>query len=147
MVEHCAEYRIVAIIPYVFDFHEKRKIKSWLFSKPAIVVLLVVASFLANSVYALYQKERETATKYAKRQAELAELNAHAAALSAEVEYMQSTRGIEEEIRDRFDVVKKGEQAVIVMEQRHPTTSPAAVTSEAQAEAAESFFSWLFFWR
>lgn len=110
----------------MFDFHEKRKIKSWLFSKPAIILLLAASAFLATSVYDLYGKERATAKKHAERAAELAELIAHADALEAEVTYMQSERGIEEEIRDRFDVVKEGEQAVIILERRPATGTPSA---------------------
>mgnify|MGYP003394712704 CR=1 FL=1 len=130
----------------MFDFHEKRKIKSWIFSKPAIALLLVVSFFLGRSVYERYQKERETAVKHAERVAELVNARTHAAALEAEVAYLQSARGIEEEIRNRFDVTKGGEQAVIVMSDLHSTTSKAS-TETAKTEQDGSVFSWLFFWQ
>ncbi|MBI4086973.1 hypothetical protein HY416_03260 [Candidatus Kaiserbacteria bacterium] len=132
----------------MFDFHEKRKIKSWLFSKPMIAVLLIASALFATSVYERYKKERETAEKHAERLIELDRLKAHAAALEADVEYMESNRGIEEEIRDRFDAVKKGEQAVVVMNEApvtSSTTSAAPVLPEVVS--AEGAFSWLFFWR
>jgi cell division protein FtsB len=130
----------------VFDFHEKRKIKSWVFSKPAIAILLVVSFFLGRSVYERYQKERETSVKHAERTTELAHARTHASALEAEVARIQSPRGIEEEIRDRFDVTKEGEQAVIVMGDLHSTTSKASPET-AQSENSGTVFSWLFFWQ
>lgn len=133
----------------MFDFHEKRKIKSWIFSKPTIFLLLVASFFLATSVYERYQKERETAQKHAERAAELATLQAHAAELADAVAYMQSARGIEEEIRDRFDATKVGEQAVIVMDEVRATASPSLVGS-AKSEGKNTgrrFLSWILFWR
>ena len=101
------------------------------------------------SVYERYQKERETAIKRAERSAELANLKAQVAALDAEVAYIQSARGIEEEIRDRFDATKEGEQAVIIMDDKQPTTSAAftAVPKAEEKQQDKSFFSWLFFWQ
>lgn len=134
----------------MFDFHEKRKIKSWIFSKSAVFLLLVASFFLAASVYERYQKERETAAKRAERAAELAILQAHAAELATAVTHTQSARGIEEEIRDRFDATKEGEQAVIVVDEAHATASPSlAEPVRAKGEDADThfLFSWLFFWR
>ncbi len=141
----CIEHlTIPAIITYVFDFHEKRKIKSWVFSKLSVLVLLALCALLATSVWERYQKERETARNYRERDAELAMLEAQAAALEARVAYIESDRGIEAEIRDRYDVVKEGERAVVVMDAEQ--ASPA-VASEVVAEEEEGFLSWIFFWR
>jgi cell division protein FtsB len=132
----------------VFDFHEKRKIKSWMFSKPAILFLLVISFFLARSVYERYQKERDTAEKHFERAAALASLEARAADLEREVGYIESARGIEEEIRNRFDVTKKGEQAVMVMDERESTSSEASPEAPvAKEKPRRGVFSWLFFWR
>ncbi len=127
----------------MFDFHEKRKIKSWLFSRTSIALLLVASGLLSVSVFERYQKERETAVKYAERSAELVELNARAAALETKVAYMQSTRGIEDEIRHRYDVVKEGERAVIIMDEEKATTTPLPPLPEEE----RGFFSRLLFWR
>jgi hypothetical protein len=132
----------------VFDFHEKRKIKGWLFSKSAIAALVVASLALASSVYGLYRKEREMAQKHAERLVELERLEHHASALEAEVAYAESARGIEEEIRDRFDVVKKGERAVIVMDEVEPKEAAASTTPAplSPPEPEQSFFSRLFSW-
>ncbi len=131
----------------MFDFHEKRKIKSRIFSKPTIALLFIASLFLATSVHERYQKERETAHKQAERAAELSTLKARAAVLEAQVKHIQSTRGIEEEIRDRFDATKKGERAVIVVDGTPSTTVATSTSLPEVQEKKHSFFSRLLFWR
>ncbi len=135
-----------AIIPYVFDFHEKRRIKSWVFSKLSVGVLLLLSALLSASVYERYQKERETARTYRERAAEHAALEAQAAALEARVQYIQSERGIEEEIRERYDAIRDGERTVVVLDAPEPAGQPSRPAAE-QVEKRPARFSWLFFWR
>lgn len=137
-------FRIGHIIAYVLDFHERRKLKSRLFSWPAIAVLLALTIPLGFSVFERYEKERETATKRAERAQELAEHQVRAAALEAKVAYIESERGIEEEIRERYDAVREGERAVVVMA---APAAKAVATSSVSEPMESSFFSWLFFWR
>lgn len=131
----------------MFDFHEKRKLKSLVFSKITIGVLLIASGLLSLSVYERYEKERETAHKRAERTADLLELEARAAALEEKVAYVQSARGIEEEVRDRYGALKAGERAVIVMERPGKQHASSTYAPPTASEEAPSFFDWLFFWR
>ena len=99
----------------MFDFHEKRKLRSVLFSWPTIALLFVASFFLAGSVYERYVKERETAVKRAERAIALADYRERAVALESKVAYMESERGIEEEIRNRYDATKEGERVAVIM--------------------------------
>ncbi len=38
--------------------------------------------------------------------------------LEAKVQYLENDRGIEEELRNRFDVAKEGEQVVILLDRK-----------------------------
>lgn len=128
----------------MLDFYERRKLKAWVFSKPAILLVLVACFFLAQSVHERYEKERETAARTNERQEVLRELEARAAALEARVRYAESERGVEEEIRDRYDAVKEGERAVVIMDAgRRPEPPPPLPLPEPESP----FFSWFFFWR
>lgn len=127
----------------MFDFHEKRKIRNWLYSKPVLVLMLIPIGFLSVSVFERFEKERETAEKRDERQAELDVLNERAAAFEARVDYLKSERGIETEIRDRYDAVKKGEQAVIIV---GDTSTIEYDNSLEENEEDKSFFSRLKFW-
>lgn len=130
----------------MFDYHEKRKIKSWLFSKTAIAVLLIPIVFLSVSVLERYEKERDTREKRAERALELEEIEARAAALEARVEAAESERGIESEIRRRYDVAKEGEQVVVIIDEteEQDATETVPVTTDSEER---SFFDTLMFWR
>ena len=128
----------------MLDFHEKRKLKNIVYSKPTAAVLFVLAILLSMSVFERYKAERETAAKRAERAAELAELESRAAVLDAHVQRLQSDRGIEEEIRDRFEVARQGEEVVVIV---GAADEPEDTTTPVHTEEVPGFFSRLLFWR
>ncbi len=83
------------------------------------------------------------------RKEELETLKQRAGSLEAKVKHLQDERGIEEEIRGRFDVAKEGERVVIILEDEK-TASRTPVSSEGQRTVDEtqndSWFSALKFW-
>lgn len=107
------------------------------------MLLVVLSGFLSVSVYERYEKERATAERADARATELEALRQRSTELEENVRYLESERGIEEAIRDRYDAVRTGERAVIVMEEPR---AAAALTAETVVEDS-SPFSWLFFWR
>ncbi len=128
---------------FVFDFYEKRKIRSWLYSKVTIGLIATLALLVFVSVYKRYQVERQVAERRAAAEAELKELKERAVFLEEKVSHLENERGLEEEIRTRFDVAKEGEQVVIILENENETpVSQAALEPTAEP----SFFSRLKFW-
>ncbi len=127
----------------MFDFHEKRRLKGYLYSMPVIMGLFLFSALLSTSVYARYLSEREMAGKRETLSRELEALKMKAATLEAEVTHLQSDRGIEEEIRDRYQVSKKGEQVVVILEGSED--KKATVTSLLQTEEGKDSF-WSFLW-
>lgn len=122
----------------MFDFHEKRRLKSYLYSKPTIIALFVVAGFLSLSVYTRFGVEREMAEKREAVASELETLKAQASILESQVTHLKSERGIEEEIRNRYQVSKKGEQVVVVLDGEEKSSSTEDTTPQAEEE--ESWF-------
>ena len=100
----------------MFDFHEKRKIRGILYSKLTIGALFLLAGLLSFSVYDRYIVAKEMERKLDLKQVELDALRARASALEAKVRFLGEERGVEEELRSRFDVVREGEQAVILID-------------------------------
>ena len=127
----------------MFDFHEKRKLKGYLYSKLTIVSLFLIAGFLSLSVYTRFGVEREMAEKRESVARELESLQTQANALEAQVHGLQSERGIEEEIRNRYQVSKKGEQVVVVLGE---PTSGATSTAEASTTERATDRWWSFGW-
>ena len=121
----------------MLDFHEKRKLRSFLYSKPAVAVLLAIAVLLSMSVYERYQSERDMAAKRQELEGKLVALKNQAATLEEEVERLKSDRGIEEELRDRFEVAKSGEDIVIIVDGGATTSA----TTSSRYTASAGFWS------
>jgi len=100
----------------LFDFHEKRRFKARLYSRLVIVTLFIIAVLLGNSVWGVYKKERETVTKRQEQAEKLERLKEREATLEASLARLSTERGIEEEIRNRFDVAKEGEELLVIVD-------------------------------
>jgi predicted amidophosphoribosyltransferase len=129
----------------MFDFHEKRKIRRVIHSWPFIGAIVLVALVISLSVYERYTMEREMALKLEKRTEQLALLEVRAKLLEEKVSHLRNERGIEEELRTRFDVAKEGEQVVIILDDDTRGTGATSTKDEGQ-EPNKGFFEMLKFW-
>lgn len=102
----------------MFDFHEKRKIRKVLYSKVVFIILLFIAVLLSTSAYSRFIVAQQTKERLEDRRIDLKALETRAEVLGSKVEHLENERGIEEELRNRFDVAKEGEQVVIILEDR-----------------------------
>lgn len=126
----------------MFDFHEKRKIRSIFYSRPAIAFLILVTCALSFSVYNRYTVAKDMKMKLIERENILKDMKQRAEVLDAQVKYLQDDRGVEEELRNRFDVAKEGEQVIILLDAKEePQPEPRAL------EPIESDSKWYEFWR
>lgn len=99
----------------MFDFQEKRKIRGWVYSKVTIVILFVLVILTSISVVERFKVEREMVEKREEKEQELQALKQRASLLESKVEHLKDSRGVEEELRNRFDVAKEGEQVVVIV--------------------------------
>jgi cell division protein FtsB len=135
----------------MFDFHEKRKIRSLLYSKISVGALLLVALAIGYSALERFSVERDMADRRLNQQLELQELEMRAASLSAKVEELQNERGVEAEIRGRFDVAREGEQVVIILRDEEKNVASSTATNDEGSSRQNdtensSWFSFLKFW-
>ncbi len=134
----------------MFDFHEKRKIRSFLYSKVVIAGLFLVAMALSFPVYNRYTVAQDMKAKLETKRIELEEIKLRAQTLESKVDYLGNERGVEEELRNRFDVAKEGEQVIILLDDREgektnvPENSSAHGT-ENDTESKKSFFDFFKF--
>ena len=99
-----------------------------LYTKPAILLLLLLVIWLGRSVYLIWNRERVADTE---RQAILGQIEAmesRRTQLTTDLALLQTDRGVEERIRKQFAVAKPGEQVVSVV-------LPPAATSTAPAKS------------
>jgi hypothetical protein len=132
----------------MFDFHEKRKIRRVIYSKVFIAAVFIATIFLGMSVYERYSMEREMAAKLDDRARELRVLEERALLLESKVEHLKNERGIEEELRTRFDVAREGEQVVIIIDdaEQKKAENHTENTEENESEADPSLLEMLKFW-
>lgn len=131
----------------MFDFHEKRKIRGWLYSKVTIGVLFALAFFISFNVIERFKVEREMATKRLEQEEVLMELKQRAATLEAKVEHLKNSRGVEEELRGRFDVAKEGERVVVIVgEEKASEDLEALKNPPGEKDGENSFWEIFKFW-
>jgi hypothetical protein len=104
------------------SYREKRQNRAMLYSWPVVIVLFVMAVFLGHSVYNVYKSEQAASIKEKAALSERDEALARKKELLAEVDQLQTPRGVEEEIRTKFPVAKPGEQVVVVVDEKATTT-------------------------
>ncbi|MFC1733185.1 septum formation initiator family protein [candidate division KSB1 bacterium] len=128
----------------MFDFYERRKIKQWLYSWPFLVVLVVVSVFLTHGVWGVYQQEHITRINKNQRLTHLEELEIREKALQKEINRLSTERGIEEEIRQKFEVAKEGERVIVIVE---PPVNGSGAGKETKLNIFERLSNVVIFWR
>ena len=121
----------------MLEFHERRKLKQLLYSKVTLLVLGIVVVFLIVSVFEVYGKERQARMRRAEQERVLADLKEREEALKTELDRLGSARGIEEEIRSKFEVGKEGEELIVIVDAGDETAPP-----KPQKGLWERFLEW-----
>jgi len=100
----------------MLDFKEKRKLKKILYSKPMIIVLGLVFVFMVNAVWGVYKKAKIAHGNKTLILQDFNELKEREEDLSLKIEKLKTDRGIEEKMREKFGVVREGEEVVVVID-------------------------------
>lgn len=120
----------------MLEFHERRKLKQFFYSKGTLVVLAALAIVLGNAVWNIYGKERTSVARRAEREAELTDVTERSRVLAVEIERLSTTRGVEEEVRKKFEVAGEGEGVIILVE-------PPREVTDAPRSRGLSIFGWV----
>ncbi len=125
----------------MLEFHERRKLKQFLYSKGTLVALAVLAVILGNAAWKIYGKERAAAARRAESEAELADLTERTRVLTEEIERLSTARGVEEEIRKRFEVAGEGEGVIMLVESPREASATPRVRGGGFLGWVRNFFS------
>ncbi len=124
----------------MFDFHQKRKMRTIFNSRVTQVILVVLSLMVLWSAYDRYLVAKEMSEKRYALEKEMSDLNERQETLGAEVKYLSSERGIEAEMRREFDIAREGEQVVIILDDEVATTVKPMSTSTSETRP------WYKFW-
>lgn len=97
------------------DFKNKKKIKKLIYSKISLLIALAIVVFMSMSTYNIYKKYRESYENKKSAMGELKSLEQRNKELSSRIERLNTNRGLEEEIRKKFNVAKEGEGVVVIV--------------------------------
>ncbi len=126
----------------MFDFYQKRKLRSVINSRYVQGVLLLLVMLVGWSAYVRFEIAMEMADRRELAQQEAAALQVRKDNLEEQVQYLSNERGIEAEMRRQFDVALEGEQVVVILEDEKSDIQPLS-TSTTSNESVP----WYQFWR
>lgn len=89
--------------------------RRYLYTRTAIILVVIVGLLFARGVWAAWQRERLAVAERRQAELELAELQAREAELQREIALLQSERGLEYKIREKFLVTKAGEKVIAIV--------------------------------
>jgi len=113
----------------MLEFQEKRKIKRFFYSRVVLVCLLILIFLLLKMVWSVYEKQALTKDNLAKTAASFEGLQAREKMLSSSIDKLKTDSGIEQEIREKYGLVKLGEEVIVVVD-GEDSTSSESVSSE-----------------
>lgn len=99
----------------MLDFQQKRKLRGFMYHRITLFVLgfLVVSSLY--STFGVWQKKKESEEFRKVAEKKLSELQNRHDNLEKDIERLETPEGVEEEIRSKFSVAKKGENVVVIV--------------------------------
>jgi cell division protein FtsB len=112
--------------------------RSALLVRSIVFGALLLTAFLAFGVWKLFEKERAAKKSAAEMQQRLSELEERRGILAKKLGELETPRGIENEIRETYQVAKAGEQMAVIIDR--------TASSSASNEAKKGFWGAVLGW-
>ena len=100
------------------DFQHKRRWRRVLYSKSVLLVLLVLLIVAIQATWGVFEKQRQARETADLVERELSDLQNRNATLSHNIERLETDRGMEDVIRDSYQVGKDGERTIVVVDEK-----------------------------
>lgn len=110
----------------MLDIQQKRKVRSVIYNRISIGLLFVLVLLAIHSTWSVYKKKVESEEMRDRASAQVLALQERNDELRSKIARLETTAGMEEEIRSKFSVAKEGENVVIIVEDvpTEATTTP-----------------------
>jgi hypothetical protein len=124
------------------EFEERKKFWRIFYSPLVFIILLIVLLFAARAMWRVYGHERTSAQDRARIEKELAAADQRTSALKDQVGILETSKGMEDEIRTKFNVTKAGEKVAIIVDSTGTiSTATAPVVEESWWQKVVWLFS------
>ena len=104
-------------------FQGNKTERQTIYDRLILVVLLLLLLLIARGVWKLWQKNNMAESNLLASAEHLKQLEERKAMLEAKTAKLETARGVEEEIRNNFSVVKPGEKVINLVDPDKPTTT------------------------
>lgn len=99
----------------MLDFQQKRKVRSILYHRVTLGILILICLLTAHSTWSVYKKKQESEALRHEAQERLDALTTRNNELVANIARLKTSEGVEAEIRSKFSVVKSNENMVVIV--------------------------------
>lgn len=106
----------------MLDFQQKRKLRSFLYNKVTIAILVVFVLISMKAVWTAHSKLRESEELRKNAEERMAVLTKREVELRDQMNRLQTDQGVEAEIRSKYSVAKENENVVVIVEDAPTTT-------------------------
>ncbi len=119
---------------------EKREDPIRLMRRRLVILALLAFVFVGvRGVWGVYEKERESRTLRAETETQLAKLKIRETDLRRDMAALKSERGIEEVLREEYELAKEGEGVIVIVDSAEPPQKESAPT---RMQRFGSWFGW-----
>ncbi len=98
------------------EFQEKRKFKKMIFSRASLITLFILLIFLSVFTVKTFIKYRKAVLKDEKITEEMENLERKKNDLGEKISRLQTASGLEEEMREKFNVAMPGEKVLTIVD-------------------------------
>jgi cell division protein FtsB len=109
----------------------RNKIRKIVYSWFTLFLLLIIVILLGRGVWNVYKNENVSSYNEERSNEVYRKLEDRSNFLSSEIDALETDKGIETEIRDKFRVVKEGEQLAIIINSGDDEGEPVVVDEES----------------
>ncbi len=111
------------------QFKQKSKYNFW-YSPPVLSILFCISILFAYNIFGIIQKERETNKNKISELNKIDELRKRQMALTKDIDSLNTEEGVEETVRDKFQVVKPGEKMVVIVDPNTKKNTTEEITTD-----------------
>ncbi|OGG58477.1 hypothetical protein A3C86_04795 [Candidatus Kaiserbacteria bacterium RIFCSPHIGHO2_02_FULL_49_16] len=108
-------------------FNQRRDPLRLLGKRLLLILLFVLVIIAISGVWKAYRKEQESLSLRQEAEIQLADIAKRRAQLEADIAKLNTTRGMEEALREQYRLAKTGEHLIIIVDS--PTPAPIVATS------------------
>ena len=105
------------------ELERRQKFKKRIYSFPSLIILVILLAFLIKGTWSIMNKKLESEQYVKNLKLESQQLEERQKNLEEDINYLKTEEGIDEEIKERFNVSKAGEKVVIIVDPKLVATS------------------------